>query len=151
MSKILKTDILRAEATNISIEGTPKLADSAIMGTDPKSLATKEYVDDKKLTTNITTSASITPTGNSIENELFVTALLEDASFNAPSGTVINGNTLLFRIYSASAQTLTWDAIYYGFIEPLPTTTLAGKEMYLAFIYNGRASKWDYVAKTLEV
>lgn len=104
------------------------------------------YVEGFKETTTITSAASVTPTGNALENEVFITALLEDASFNAPSGTVINGNTLLFRIYSASAQTLTWDAIYYGFNEALPTTTIAGKEMYLAFIYNAQSVKWDLVS-----
>ena len=152
MSKILKTDILRAENINIDIEGTPKLADSATMGTEPKSLATKEYVDnDKKITTNITTAEGITPTGNALENEVYITELAEATTINIPSGTAINGNTLLFRIYSASTQALTWDAVYYAFSGVLPTSTIAGKEMYLAFIYNGRTSKWDYVAKTLEV
>lgn len=151
MSKILKTDILRAEAINISIEGTPKLADSATMGTDPKSLATKEFVDGQKVISTITTSASITPTGSNRENKQIVTSLTDDTTINAPSGTPVDDNTLLFIIYSAAEQTLTWNAIYYGFIEALPTTTLAGKEMYLAFIYNDRTSKWDCVAKTLEV
>lgn len=113
--------------------------------------ATKKYVDDKKLTTNVTSSASITSTGNAPENELFVTALVEATTLNEPSGTPVNGNTLIMRIYSAAAQALTWNAIYKPFFEALPTTTTAGKEMYLAFIYNSRTSKWDYVGKTVEI
>ena len=97
------------------------------------------------------TSASITPTGNAPENEQKVTALIVGTTLNAPSGTPVDGNTILFRIYSAAAQTLTWNAIYKPFFEALPTATVAGKELYLCFIYNGRSSKWDYVSKVVEI
>jgi len=114
-------------------------------------LSTKKYVDDKKLTASITSNASITPTGNAPENEQKITALIVDATLNEPSGTPVDGNTLLFRIYSAAEQTLTWNAIYKPFFEALPTVTIAGKEMYLCFVYNSRVSKWDYVSKVVEI
>lgn len=102
--------------------------------------------------TSITSSATPTPTGNYKENEYFLTALAEAAAFAEPSGTPANGNTLLIRIKDdGTARALSFNAAYKAFFEALPTTTVLGKTMYLGFIYDSAASKWNYVSKVDEV
>lgn len=103
-----------------------------------------------KGTVIITTSSSVTPTGDAPENEVFATALTQTLTITNPSGTPINGNTLLVRIYSAAAQTLTFGTDFRAFFEALPPTTIAGKEAYFCFVYNDRVLKWDYVSKGKE-
>lgn len=95
-------------------------------------------------------ASSITPTGDARENEEYVTALAANLTINAPSGTAANGNTLLIRIYGASSYTLTLNAIYNDLTGEVPASTVAGKEMYLACIYNSRNSKFDIVGYKVE-
>lgn len=94
--------------------------------------------------TSVESSANPTPTGDKKENEYYLTALAEDATFGEPSGTPVNGNTLFIRIKDdATARTLDWNAIYEGgYGITLPTTTTISKTMYLGFIYNSAESKW---------
>lgn len=56
---------------------------------------------------------------------------------------------MIIRITSDStARALTWDAIYRASPDlSLPSTTVANKTMYLKFMYNAVASKWDLLAK----
>ncbi len=118
-------------------------------------LAGKQDTGDYALEPEVTTvasSATPTPTGGSKENEYYLTALEDDATFGAPSGTPANGNTLLIRITDDDDEgdyTLTWNEIYeddYG--TELPEATVAGKTVYLGFIYNG--TKWILLSKVEE-
>lgn len=96
---------------------------------------------DKPNVQTVATATAITPTGNYKENEHYVTALTEALTINAPSSPS-NGNTLLIRINAASAQTLTFNAIY-DFIAEKPTQTPAGETLYIGAIYNSTKSKWE--------
>lgn len=101
----------------------------------------------QKGTTSTASSATPTPTGDHLENELFVTALAADATVGAPTGTPVNGNILRIRIKdNGTARALAWNAIYSGIVTDLPTTTTISKVMYLGFIYNSTSSKWEMVA-----
>jgi hypothetical protein len=112
----------------------------------------QEAVDATRLVTNASSSATLTPTGNARENELYVTAQAASATIAAPSGTPVNGNTLLIRIKdNGTARSLTFNAVYSAFAEALPTTTIAGKTMYLGFIYNSQGSKWEFVSMRNEL
>jgi hypothetical protein len=95
-------------------------------------------------------TSTLTPTGNYKENEQYITALAVNLSINIPSGTPLNGNTLVIRIYAAGVQTLTWNAIYKDFTGSLPSATIAGKELYVGCAYNSRSSKWDVLSVILE-
>jgi hypothetical protein len=109
-------------------------------------------VDATRIVTNASSSATLTPTGNARENELYVTAQAASATIAAPSGTPVNGNTLLIRIKdNGTARSLTFNAVYSAFAEALPTTTIAGKTMYLGFIYNSQSSKWEFVSMRNEL
>lgn len=96
---------------------------------------------------SITSSATPTPTGNYQENEIYITALAEASELQAPSGTPVNGNTLLVRITSDDTpRALTYNAIYRAIEVELPNTTVANKTIYIGAIYNSTATKWDVTA-----
>jgi hypothetical protein len=65
----------------------------------------------------------------------------------ADSGTPVDGQKMIFRIYSAAAYAITggWPGITpVGVV--LPTTTVAGKTIYIGCIYNASAATWNAVA-----
>jgi hypothetical protein len=69
----------------------------------------KEFLDPNlvdKIVTTITSSATPTPTGNAMRNELIVTALAENCTIAAPTGTPAAGN-MLKVIITASGGTRT--------------------------------------------
>lgn len=93
-------------------------------------------------------AATPTPTGDAKRNEYYLTAQSTTGTFAAPSGVLINGNTLYVRIKDngSVAQLLAWNAIYVASPDlPLPTTTVLGKTMYLSFIYNSATPAWNLV------
>lgn len=96
------------------------------------------------------TSATPSPTGDARENYYDLTNLAEAATFAAPSGTPVNHNSLLIRITGdATPRALTWNAIYRASSAfALPTTTVASKTMYIQFVYNSLATKWDALGLT---
>lgn len=69
-------------------------------------------------------------------------------TINAPTGTPINTQVLLFRIKSTNAQIYAFNAIYRaGTNLPLPTThDGSSKTDYFGFMYNSTDSKWDLLA-----
>lgn len=99
---------------------------------------------------SITSSSTPTPTGFANRNTLMVSAQAVTATFGAPSGTPVQGNSLIIRVKdNGGAATLNWNAIYRSLDTsnvPLPTTTVAGKWMYIGFVYNATDSKWDLVS-----
>jgi len=104
----------------------------------------------KRITPRIgTTASSATPTPNGDANDQYnVTALATGATFAAPSGTPTDGQKLIIRIKdNGTARSLAWNAIYQDSADlPLPSTTVISQTMYLGFIYNSAATKWDLVA-----
>jgi hypothetical protein len=112
--------------------------------TDTQTLTNKRI--DKRVT-SITSSATPTPNANT-DDEYNITALTETATFGAPTGSPINGQTLLIRIKDdGTARALAFNAIYrFSADMPAPTTTTISKTIYLGFIYNSADSKWDCIA-----
>ena len=93
--------------------------------------------------TAITSSA--TPTYNTDTcDAVDITAL--DTGITSMSsgktGTPVNFQKLLFRVHSASAQTITWDTDFISGAVTLPTATIAGKTLTVGFIYDTSVSKW---------
>jgi hypothetical protein len=79
------------------------------------------------------------------------TALASALTINAPTGTPVNGNKLIFRILdNGTAQTLTWNATYTAIGVTLPTTTVANKTTYVGCIYNAHNARWDVIAVTTQ-
>ena len=141
-SYLIASDITGKEDT--SNKSTDVNADAASDTKYPSVKAVKSYADtkaDKPNEVSVATATSITPSGSYKENEHKVTALTSALTINAPSSPS-DGNTLLIRINSASAQTLTFNAIY-DFIAEKPTETPAGETLYIGAIYNSTKPKWE--------
>ena len=105
----------------------------------------------KKITDRVTTIADAsTPSPSADNDDMYIlTALSQTATFNGPAGTATQGQKLLIRIKdNGTARTLAWNAIYRASSDlSLPTTTIAGKTLYLGFIYNSTDTKWDLVSR----
>ena len=99
---------------------------------------------------SITSASTITPVGASSQYE--VTALAVGATIAAPSGSPVDAQQLVLRIAdNGSSQSLTWDPIYRVVGTTLPTTTVAGKDLYVGCIYNTQRTTWDVVAVSQQV
>jgi hypothetical protein len=70
-------------------------------------------------------------------------------TINAPTGTIVNGQKLIFRLTSTNVQTFSWNAVFAGSTDlSLPTTSSgSSKTDYLGFIYNSTSLTWQLVAK----
>lgn len=115
--------------------------------------ATTDTLTNKRISPRVaTTASSATPTPNADTDDLFlVTALAASATFSSPSGTPVEGQSLLMRIKdNGSAQSLAWNAIYRPVGAALPTTTAISKTLYVGFKYNNIDTKWDCLAVAQE-
>jgi hypothetical protein len=72
-------------------------------------------------------------------------------TINAPTGTPVDGNKLIFRILdNGTSQTLSWNATYTVIGVTLPTTTTINKMTYVGCIYNAANTRWDVIAVTTQ-
>lgn len=96
--------------------------------------------------------SSATPTPNAdITDEYVITALGEAAEFAAPTGTPVQGQAMIIRIKDDdTARALSFNAIYRAIGVTLPTTTVLGKTLYIAMIYNATDTLWDVLAVAQE-
>jgi len=79
------------------------------------------------------------------------TALAAGLTINAPTGTPVDGDKLIFRLLdNGTARALTWDATYTVIGVTLPTTTTASKTTYVGCIYNANNTRWDVIAVTTQ-
>jgi hypothetical protein len=95
---------------------------------------------------SISSSSTITP--NALTDDVYaITALAENTTIAAPSGTFHDGQTIILRIKdNGISRTISWNAVYRGGMDfSLPTSTVAGKATYITFIWNAQDSKLDGV------
>lgn len=93
-----------------------------------------------------TSTASITP-DIATYDQYCLTAQAVGLTVNAPTGTPLDGNKLVFRILdNGSAQTITWNGTYTAIGVTLPTTTTASKTTYVGCVYNANNTRWDVIA-----
>jgi hypothetical protein len=79
-----------------------------------------------------------------------VTALASALSISTP-GAAANGAKIMIRIKdNGTSRGLTWNAIFRPIGVSLPSSTIAGKQLYVGAIYNQEDSKWDVIAVTQE-
>jgi hypothetical protein len=79
------------------------------------------------------------------------TALAANLTINAPTGTPVDGDKLIFRLLdNGTARTLTWDATYTVIGVSLPAATTANKMVYVGCIYNAANTRWDVIAITTQ-
>jgi hypothetical protein len=70
-------------------------------------------------------------------------------TINAPTGTPVDGQKIIFRLKSTNIQTFAWDGIFVGSYDLLLPSACTGssKYDYMGFVYNSAASKWQFLAK----
>jgi hypothetical protein len=96
------------------------------------------------------TAPSISPTIE-LFDQYNQTDQSEALTINQPAYNPVDGNKLLFRIFTtATASAITWDATYTAIGVTLPTTTVTNKTIYVGCIYNEAATRWDVVAVTTQ-
>jgi len=87
-------------------------------------------------TANTTTGTTITPTAGTT-NQYNITALATSATIAAPSGNPVDGQKLMLRFTdNLTSQALTWASIYRPIGISFPSSTVSGKVLYMACIYN---------------
>lgn len=94
---------------------------------------------------SIASASTITPT---FSNDIVkVTALAANVTLANPTGSAIDGLGLVIRIKdNGTARTIGYGTQYRAIGVTLPTTTVIGKTVYLAMIFNTDDTKWDVVA-----
>ena len=115
-----------------------------------------QTLTNKRINPRVVTATSYTTnTGTSLDistcDQFEITAQAGALLFNAPSGTPVAGNKLIIRIKdNGTARALTYNAIFRGIGNTLPSTTVISKTLYMGFIYNATDTKWDLVAVAQE-
>lgn len=100
---------------------------------------------------SVTSSATPTPAISSASHQYNVTALAANATFGAPTGSPVDGGTLMLRVKdNGTARNLAFNAAFRALGVTLPTTTTANKTLYIGCRYNSADSKWDVLAVGLE-
>ena len=94
--------------------------------------------------TSVTINADITDIAEQVNTQAVGTLTI-----NAPTGTLADGQKLIFRLQSTNVQTFSWNAAFVGSTDlALPTvSTGSSKYDYVGFIYNSTAVKWQLLAK----
>lgn len=93
-------------------------------------------------------SSSTTTINADIYYQWDITALSQNDTFAAPTGTPTNAQNLIIRIKDDGvARVLAWNAIFRASSSlPLPLLTIVGKTLYLGFRYNAADLTWDLIA-----
>ena len=97
----------------------------------------------------VASAATVTPT---FLNDLVkVTAQAVALAIANPTGTAVPGLGMAIRIKdNGTARAVSFGTQYRALGVTLPTTTVAGKTLYLGLIYNSDDTKWDVVAVAQE-
>jgi hypothetical protein len=93
--------------------------------------------------------ANLTP--NNLNDEVIVTAQAVALALKNPTGTPVQGQSMMIRIKdNGTAQTIGYDTQYRAIGVTLPTTTVINKTVYLGLIYNSTDTKWDVIGVSQE-
>jgi hypothetical protein len=93
----------------------------------------------------VTSAATVTP--NFSNDQVNITAQAVALTLANPTGIAVDAWGLVIRIKdNGTAQTIAFGTQYRAIGVTLPTTTVAGKTLYIAAIYNAADTKWDIVA-----
>ena len=119
-------------------------ATTTVVGTDATQTLTNKRVDPRVV--SAASASSLTPSIATADIYAY-TALAAGLTINAPTGTPVDGNRLVFRLLdNGTARALTWNATYTAIGVTLPTTTVVNKTTYVGCIYNANNTRWDVIA-----
>jgi len=112
-----------------------------------------ETLTNKRIDPRVTSAASassLTPSVATADVYAY-TALAAGLTINAPTGTPVDGDKLMFRLLdNGTSRALTWDATYTVIGVTLPTATTISKTTYVGCIYNANNTRWDVIAVTTQ-
>jgi hypothetical protein len=119
-------------------------ANTTIVGTDTTQTLTNKRIDPRVQAESSNTSVTLASDTYDMHCN---TALAGAVTYNAPTGTPVNGQRLIIRIKdNGTARAITWNAAFRAIGITLPTTTVLSKTHYIGFIWNSADSKWDGIA-----
>jgi hypothetical protein len=119
-----------------------------VAGTTATQTLTNKRIDPRVV--SAASASSLTPSIATADQYAY-TALAAGLTINAPTGTPVDGNKLIFRILdNGTSRTLTWNATYTAIGVTLPTATTASKTTYVGCIYNANNTRWDVIAVTTQ-
>jgi hypothetical protein len=135
--------------TTFTVSGTTSLT-LPTTGT----LATTTGSFSGRRTQRVSSSASastVTPDVSAFDVYAF-TALAAALTINAPIGTPVDGDRLIFRILdNGTIRALTWNATFTPIGVALPSSTTASKTTYVGCIYNANNTRWDVIAVSTQL
>lgn len=80
-------------------------------------------------------------------NQYNITSQAASLTIDAPTGTFLDGQGLLFRIKdNGTARTISWNAVFRVVGVTLPTTTVISKVLYVGAKWNAAESVFDVIA-----
>lgn len=123
-------------------------ASGPVTGTGTATLQNKR-IDPRVLST---TSSAVAVTPDISAYDIYAwTAQAATLTINAPIGTPLDGDKLVFRILdNGVSQTLSWNGTFTAVGVTIPTATTAGKMTYVGCIYNTANTRWDVIAVTTQ-
>lgn len=97
-----------------------------------------------------TSTATLTPNVSLYDMDV-ITAQAEALVIANPTGTPSNGNAYIVRVKdNATARAISFGNKYRAIGAALPTTTTTSKEIYIPFVYNSTADKYDVLQSQVE-
>jgi len=128
--------------------GATTLAGASIATYSGTETLTNKRIDPR--VTSAASASSLTP-DISVSDVYAYTALAAGLTINAPTGTPLDGDKLIFRLLdNGTSRSLTWNGTYTVIGVTLPTATTISKTTYVGCIYNANNTRWDVIAVTTE-
>ena len=128
--------------------GATTLAGASIATYSGTETLTNKRIDPR--VTSAASASSLTP-DISASDVYAYTALAAGLTINAPTGTPVDGDKLMFRLLdNGTSRALTWNATYTVIGVTLPTATTISKTTYVGCIYNANNTRWDVIAVTTQ-